>query len=166
MNGLSFLVGNELFAVDVTLVQKVARKLAVTPVPSAPVEVIGIANLKGRVITVLSLSRLLGDFSTDESDQYLNIIVFKSGSGSDDQMGLAIIKPGNLIEIKLEDIKPPPVAPGIEGNFCISGVIEVDDVFYRIIDIDSIQNKYIPDIPGTDSIIGNSSFGGNEDESI
>jgi len=161
MRGLSFTVDGELYAVDVTLVQKVARKLAITPVPSAPCEVVGIANLKGRVVTVLSLSRILGAELPYYEDRYINTIVFKSSSGNEDQMGLAVEKPGNLIDIEVSDIKPPPVTAGIEGNFCISGVTEVDNIFYRIIDIVSIQRKFIPRI---DTISTNTSFGGNEND--
>ena len=149
MRGLSFTVGDELFAVDVTLVQKVARKLAITPVPSAPDEVIGIANLKGRVVTVLSLCRILGDGQNCDAEQYVNTIVFKSGLGSEDQMGLAVEKPGNLIDIDFGDIKSPPVTASTQGNFCISGVAEADEVFYRIIDIESIRKKFIP---GSDTV--------------
>ena len=161
MRGLSFIVGGELYAVDVTLVQKVARKLAITPVPSSPYEVVGIANLKGRVVTVLSLSRILGAEQTYYEDHYINTIVFKSTSGREDQMGLAVEKPGNLIDIEVTDIKPPPVSAGAEGNFCISGVTEIDDVFYRIIDIEAILKKFIP---GSDTHTVNTSFGGNEND--
>jgi len=161
MRGLSFIVGGELYAVDVTLVQKVARKLAVTPVPSAPFEVVGIANLKGRVVTVLSLSRILGTQLPCDEDRYINTIVFKSSSGREDQMGLAVEKPGNLIDIEVDDIKPPPITAGAEGNFCITGVTEVGEMFYRIIDIESIRRKFTP---GGDTVTGNSSFGGTDND--
>ena len=144
MRGLSFLVGGELYTVDVTLVEKVARKLAVTPVPSAPREVTGIANLKGRVVTVLSLSRLLGIDTQDSDKRNVNTIVFKSGSGSEDQLGLAVEKPGDLIDITDDAIRSPPVSTGTEDTFCISGVTEIDGRFYRIIDIEAIRIKYTP----------------------
>ena len=161
MRGLSFIVGSELYAVDVTLVQKVARKLAITPVPSSPSEVVGIANLKGRVVTVLSLDRILGDDELCQAERYMNTIVFKSGSGNDDQMGLAVDTPGNLIDIDSNDIRPPPLNANDRGSFCISGVAEIDNEFYRIIDIDSIQKKFTQ---SRDSIPVNTSFGGNEND--
>jgi purine-binding chemotaxis protein CheW len=145
MKGLSFLVGGELYAVDVTLVQKVARMLAITPVPSAPLEIVGIANLKGKVVTVLSLSKLIGDDKPCEATLYSNTIVFKYSLSNEDQMGLAVEKPGNLIDIDDSAIRSPPVSAGSEENCCISGVTEVDDDLYRIIDIEAILRRYIPD---------------------
>ena len=161
MRGLSFIVDGELYAVDVTLVQKVARMLAVTPVPTAPAEVLGIANLKGRVITVLSLCKLLGSEKPCVAALYVNTIVFKSGSSHEDQMGLAIEKPGNLIDIDSNAIRPPPLTTDTDENFCISGVTEINDTFYRIIDINSILRRYIYN---RDAGSAKSSFGGTESE--
>jgi len=104
---------------------------------------------------------MLGDDDFFEAGMYINTIIFKSHTNSEDQMGLAVDKPGNLIDIQNGEIKSPPKATGAEGNFCISGVTEVDDNFYRIIDIDAIRRKFIP---GSDSISGNSSFGGTEND--
>ena len=159
MRGLSFVIGTELYAVDVTLVQKVARKLSITPVPSAPDEIVGIANLKGRVVTILSLTRLLGGDEEYLADNCTNTIVFKSSSSSEDQMGLAIEKPGNLIDLSDSAIKLPPLSNETEEGFCISGIAEVDDKIYRIISLDSIMQKYMT---GSETITSNTSFGGIE----
>jgi len=161
VRGLNFLVSGELYAVDVTLVESVARKLTVTPVPSAPNEVVGIANLKGRVITILSLDELLGVKETSYIRDTVNVIIFKSGSGSEDQMGLLIDRPGNLIDIDEKSTRPPPLTAGKEEGFCISGIAEVDDKIYRIINLDSIKKKYMTN---TENITANTSFGGNNND--
>jgi len=161
VRGLSFLIGTELYAVDVTLVQKVARMLEITHVPSAPPEVIGIANLKGKVVTVLSLSKLLGSVNSNDTLLCANTIVFKYGSSLEDQMGLAVEQPGDLIDIDISAIRSPPVFAGKAESNCISGVAEVGDKLYRIVDTESILRRYIPD---SDIGSGISSFGGTENE--
>ncbi|MCL2764653.1 MAG: chemotaxis protein CheW [Treponema sp.] len=145
MRGFSFLVNKEYFAVDVDLVQKVTQKMIITPVPTAPDEVIGIANLKGRVITILSLYQLLGHKerrNNEDVSRAVKAVVFKTLSGSEDQIGLLIDKPGNLIDLDDDTIYTPSLPTGAEESFFISGVAEQDDRLYRIIDIDSIINKY------------------------
>ena len=145
MKGLSFLVNEEYFAVDVDIVQKVARKMTITPVPTAPDEIIGITNLKGRVITVLSLYRLLGHMEKRKEEYGVNIvnaIVFKPVSDNEDQIGLFIDKPGDLVEINDETVRPPSLPTGAEESFCISGIAEVDNRLYRIINIESIESRY------------------------
>ena len=145
MRGLSFLVGGELYAVDVTLVQKVARMLAITPVPSAPLEIVGIANLKGKVVTVLSLSKLLGADKSCDATLYANTIIFKYSSSNEDQMGLAVEKPGNLIDLDDSAIRSPHVTEDAEENYCISGVTEIGDILYRIVDVEAILRRYAPE---------------------
>ena len=145
MRCLSFIVDDGLFAADVTLVQKVVRKMAVTPVPPAPDEIIGISNLKGRVVTVLSLYELLGHKEKNGGQpitDIVNAVIFKSFSEGEDQIGLSIDKPGNLIDINDDQICQPSLATGAEESFCISGIAEVDSQLYRIINVDSIINKF------------------------
>jgi purine-binding chemotaxis protein CheW len=145
MRCLSFFTDNEFFAVDVTLVQKVARKMTVTPVPTAPDAVEGITNIKGRVVTLLNLCELLGrkkKHARGPDADEVDAVIFKSFSGGDDQIGLVIDKPGNLIDIDDNTISLPSLTTGAEESFCISGIAEVDNMFYRIISIDSIMEKY------------------------
>ena len=142
MRGLSFYIGEELYAVDVTLVQKVARMLAITPVPTAPSEVVGITNQKGKVVTVLNLKNILGFDKSNEAGLYTNTIVFKYDSNHENQMGFAVEKPGDLIKIENSAIRSPPVTAASDENNYISGIAEIGENFYRIIDIEAIQKKY------------------------
>ena len=146
---MSFIADGEFFTVDVTLVQKVARNMRVTPVPTAPDSVAGIANMKGRVVTVLSLTALLGREREKREGgrqiQTVHAVVFKSFTDGNDRMGLLIEKPGDLIDISDDKIMPLSVKTGKETdeNFCISGMAETDGELYRIINIDSIINRFL-----------------------
>jgi len=149
MRGLSFIVDGEFFTVDVTLVQKVARNMAVTPVPTAPEAVIGIANMKGRVVTVLSLTALLGRGREKPGGnnvicgtRIVHAVIFKSFTDGNDQMGLLITNPGDLVEISDDKILPLALKTNAEEKFCPSGMAEIEGKLYRIIDINSIINQF------------------------
>jgi len=144
MRGLSFFANDELYLVDVTLVQKVTRNMAVTPVPAGPAAVVGIANLKGRIVTILSLAVLLGraQSNTGPDNQAISAVVFKPFAHSQDQMGLLIDKPGDLITAHEGDILPPPGINGTQAACYISGITETGGKLYRIIDIDAIMNRF------------------------
>jgi len=148
MRALSFLIDGDHFAVDVNLVQEYARQLTVTPVLTAPGSVAGIANLKGKVITILSLMVLLGRkkdaFREDAIDTY-SAVIFKSFSSGEDQMGIMIDKPLGLIDIADEDISCPLEAKEGEDNFCLSGIAETEGDFYRIIDFNIIVEMFKSD---------------------
>ena len=139
MNGLSLLADGALFAVDVTGVQKVVRNMAWTNVPAAPDAVVGIANLKGGIVTLLSLSELLG---RKRSEHAVHAVIFKPFPNGNGQMGLLIDSPGDLITIDDDDILPPYLAADeIEYSF-IKGLAELDGKLYRIIDVESIFNRF------------------------
>jgi len=112
--------------------------MLITPVPTAQNAIVGITNLKGKVVTVFNLNELLGREKNSNSET-TNAIIFKSSDG-EDQMGLLIDKTGALVDIDDKNIRT--LATGTEESFCISGIAESWDKLYRIIDIDSIINKY------------------------
>ena len=158
MRGLSFLADGELYMVDVTLVQKVARNVAATPVPAAPGAVVGIANMKGKIVTILGLSALLGRAQSGRAPaaEAVNAVVFKPLADSDDQVGLLIDKPGDLMTVSESAVLPPPVTARADAYDCVSGVVEAEGALYRIIDIHSIIDRFKGKNPtnlreGTDS---------------
>ncbi|MCL2124874.1 MAG: chemotaxis protein CheW [Oscillospiraceae bacterium] len=139
MNGLSLVADGELFAVDVTVVQKVVRNMAYTPIPAAPDAVAGIANLKGGIVTLLSLAELLG---RGRGKQAAHAVILKSFANGNGQMGLLVDNPGNLITIDESEILPPYLTSEEEDISFISGLAELDGKLYRIIDVESIYEKF------------------------
>lgn len=125
---------------DVSLVQKIARGMAVTPVPSAPDEVAGIANLKGMVVTVLRVPALLGrKGSPERGPGAANVLVFKAAACGGDQMGFAVDAPGELIEI---DEGRTERLEGTEEARYIPRAFEFGGALCRIIDIDSVISRF------------------------
>jgi len=142
MRGLSFVAGGALYLVDVTLVQKVVRNMMATPVPTAPEAVVGIASLKGKIVTVLSLPVLLGR-AAQKASAPISAIIIKPFGDSGDHVGLLIDKPGDLIAVNGDDILPPPVAADAEETHCISGVAETQGTLYRIVDMHAIIDRFM-----------------------
>jgi len=141
MKYLSFTIGGELYAADVTLVMKMARDLEVTPVSATPSAVMGLANLNGRIVTVLSFDTILsGRREEAESGKRVNAVIFKPFTPGGDLMALSIDKPGDLADISEENIHSPPAAAGAETG--VLSVAEAGGKFYRIIDVKSIVNKF------------------------
>ena len=55
-----FRVAEEAYAVSVLNVLEVASLGDVTPVPGAPIEILGVRNLRGKILPVIDLAALLG----------------------------------------------------------------------------------------------------------
>ena len=144
MKAMSFLVDSELYVVDATLMHKVVRSISITSVPTSNNAVVGIINLKGKVITILSIPELFGVSKNSEitPELYSNVAIFKPVRGDNDQMGVLIDTPGSLIDIDEDLMLPPPIDKEQQNSAFISGVVNADNKLYRILDITAIFESF------------------------
>ena len=139
MEGLSLITDGELYAVDVTAVQKVVRNMPYTRTPAAQDAIAGIANLKGGVITLLCLSVLLG---RERNDRAANAIIFKPPERRNNQMGLLVDCLGDLIHISDAAIREQRAAREGEDHALITGYAEIDGKLCRIISTEAITGRW------------------------
>lgn len=72
-----FKIENELFGVDINLVQSIEKQMNVIPVPNAVSYVKGIINLRGEVVPVYSLKKKFGMPDEQAAD---SMIIINTGS--------------------------------------------------------------------------------------
>src|SRR6185503_21003547 len=66
---VTVMIGEQLFGLPIARVQDVFAPERLTRVPLAPPEVAGVLNLRGRIVTLIDLRRLLGlDDRKDEGE--------------------------------------------------------------------------------------------------
>lgn len=70
-----FVCGNEVFAVDMTPVQEIIRVPEVVRVPLAPATLEGLANLRGKVLPIISLRRLFGFVEREDDDATRALVI-------------------------------------------------------------------------------------------
>jgi purine-binding chemotaxis protein CheW len=86
----TFFVGNALCALDASGVQEVIRVESVTPVRHAPAEVVGVMNLRGKIVTLLDPGVILGlgksvptaesrVFIIEDRNEFLGVLVDRAG---------------------------------------------------------------------------------------
>ena len=98
-----FKIGNEEYAIPVMEVQEVIKPQMVTPIPLAQEQIRGLINLRGQIVTCVSLRRLF-DQDDDLSKDHMNIIV----RGADGLFSLVVDEVTDIIDIKLEDLERSP----------------------------------------------------------
>ena len=69
-----FKVGNEMYGVDINLVQSIEREIQVVPVPNSMPYIKGIVNLRSEVIPVYSLKKKFGLVDNGVSEIQLLLI--------------------------------------------------------------------------------------------
>lgn len=100
----SFSLGDAVFGVDAQLIQEVAKMGDVTPVRHAPPYVIGIRNLRGRVITVMDLQVKLDLGRVTPGPENRVLIVESQG----EPIGLLVDSVDDMVSVSQTDIQPAP----------------------------------------------------------
>ncbi|MDO8879382.1 MAG: chemotaxis protein CheW [Coriobacteriia bacterium] len=133
-----FRLRSEEYGLAIKRVQSIIRYEAATPVPRAPAGVDGVINLRGQVIPLVDLGRvLLGEPLVPT--QASRIIVVESGVGS---VGLAVDVVYEVASIAVADVKPAPAAAlGAETSEAFEGVVSHGDRLVILLDADKALPK-------------------------
>lgn len=98
-----FKVAGEEFAIPVMEVQEVIKPLQVTSVPLAQQQIRGLINLRGQIVTCLSLRKLFGR-EDQLTESYMNIIV----KGKDGLYSLVVDEVTDIIDIESSFLEKVP----------------------------------------------------------
>lgn len=102
---LTFQVANEEFGIPILKVREIIGMLPITPVPGSPGVMLGVLNLRGKVIPVLSMRSRFG-MPPAEPHPHNVIVVVNGGDGG--QIGLAVDRICEVAKFSDADTEPPP----------------------------------------------------------
>ena len=96
-----FRLGNEMYGVDINLVQSIEKDLNVVPVPNSQLYIKGILNMRNEVIPVYSLARKFGraQESTAESTIIISSSGLKLALEVDEVLEINDIKESNIVRM-------------------------------------------------------------------
>ncbi len=120
---ITFRLNDELIGVNIQDVIKITRDIDITPVPKTKDYILGVMNLRGNIIPVVTLKK---KFNLEEKGETKNptIVVVETELG---HIGVIVDKVEGAININPEDIHPAPMnAIGIDPEF-IDGVIMISE---------------------------------------
>jgi len=116
---VTFAVAGELFAVPIAPVQEIIRMPAVSQLPLAPRTLDGLANLRGRVLPIINLRRLLG-CAEREADDATRALVIHIGQ----PLGFVVDRVASVVTIEPGEIEPADAIQSIVNADYLTGVIK------------------------------------------
>jgi len=99
---LSFVLGEELYSVDTDSVREIIKLKKIFKVPTTPDYIKGVVNLRGEILPVIELSKLL-DISGRTDSENARIIITDKG----EKLGFLVDFVVDIIYIPLSKIQPP-----------------------------------------------------------
>lgn len=133
INLVTFQLGDELYGVEIMEVDQIVKTQPVRSIPNAPHYVEGIFNLRSEIIPVISLHKRfhIKRPNFEEGDEYLGGFLILMVENN--KIGVVIDRVARVVDIKKEDIQPPPQMIAGIGTEYISGVVRKEDGGYLII---------------------------------
>ncbi len=116
---VTFIVGDEVFAVDMAPVQEIIRIPSVVRVPMAPGTLEGLANLRGRVLPIVSLRRVFG-FEEREDDDSTRAIVIDLGQ----PLGFVVDRVASVVGVEISKIEDVSSISGTIDTDLLTGLIK------------------------------------------
>lgn len=116
---VTFMAGDEVFAVEMAPVQEIIRVPDVVRVPLSPPTLEGLANLRGKVLPIVSLRRALG-FNERESDDTSRAVVIDIGQ----PMGFVVDRVASVVGVDSSKIEGVDGIGGTVNTELLSGLIK------------------------------------------
>lgn len=126
-----FELQGEIYAVEAMRVQEIVLRGRETPIPRAPGYVIGIMNLRGRVIPVVDLLRR---FTLGDAGKTATQVVVVEIRGS--QVGFIVDLVTEVLNVPLAKMEPPPETV-VDGPVrAVSAILQLGEHLASVLDLD------------------------------
>lgn len=116
---VTFIVGDEVFAVDMAPVQEIIRVPEVVHVPLTPNTLEGLANLRGKVIPIISLRRIFG-FPDAAHDDSTRALVIDLGH----PLGFVVDKVARVVGVEMAKIENVSSISGTVNTDLLTGLLK------------------------------------------
>ncbi len=134
---VSFIIGNEQYAVDIFYVKEINRLSQITKVPNAPDFIEGVINLRGRIIPVIDLRIKIG-LPKKEYDKDSRIVVIENENSL---VGFLVDSVKEVIRIPKQILEEPPEIVTSSKTEFIGSVGKLEDRLLILIDLKKILSK-------------------------
>ena len=129
-----FALGKELYGVGIDSVQEIVRVPELTEVPDAPEYLIGVINLRGKVLPVIDLRKRLRLKSSQKSKSTRVLITDVDES----IVGLMVDSVAEVRKIQPESIEAPPEMIAAVGIEYITGVVKLEEKLIILLNLKKV----------------------------
>jgi len=134
---LSFMVGNECFAIPLLKVREVIGMPEVTAIPQAPNHVVGIINLRGQIITIFDLRSRLNASTKGEQP---TVIICEMPFG---QMGMIVDLVSSVLSAESEQLSEVPPGSRAASHDFITSIYSKEDELILMLDVEGVIGREV-----------------------
>jgi purine-binding chemotaxis protein CheW len=147
---LTFTLGNEEYGVPVLKVREIIKVMDITQVPQVPDHVLGVINLRGKVIPVIDLRRKFSLPATEYTERTCIIVADVDLAPVRVMMGIVVDSVSEVLNIAQSEIEETPEFGGRITTGYLLGLAKVKDTVKILLDLDRVL--------GSDGQLGTRAF--------
>lgn len=130
MQIIIFTLNDKYYGIDTSEVEEITKTISLTKVPNSEDWTEGLINLRGNVVTLVNMNKLL---LQEEDSCYNNIIII---GNEEERIGILVKEVMEVVNIEEKDIEDFN-----RENSGILGIYRIDSRVINILDIDSLLYK-------------------------
>lgn len=134
---VTFRLDDEVYGINVMLVQEVLRVTDIAPVPGAPHYVVGIINLRGNVVTVID-TRMRFGLPPKEMDDSTRIVIIETENQT---VGIIVDSVSEVVDINSSEIETAPNVGNDETARYIEGVVSREEHLLILVDLNKLLSE-------------------------
>ena len=137
---LTFLLGEDIYGVDILRVQEVRGWTKVREIPNTPEYVKGVLDLRGTIVPILDLRARLSLKSVEYTPITVVIVLLIEVGDEQYIIGIVVDTVSDVLDVLKQDIKKAPnFGTKVETRF-IEGMVMADAGMVVLMDIDKMLN--------------------------
>lgn len=131
---LTFVIGDESYALDIMKVKEIRGYEPVTKIANAPPFLKGVINLRGDIVPIVDL-RIKFDVGEPVYNEFTIVIMLNI---EDRIVGIVVDEVSDVIRVNMDDINPPPEFGVAFDSRFLHGLVTIDDLMIILVNIEAL----------------------------
>jgi purine-binding chemotaxis protein CheW len=134
---LTCFLGGEEYGLPILQVQEIVGVLPITPVPGVPAHVLGVVNLRGKVIPVVDLRTRFGLPRVAHTPETCLIFV-EAAQAARQRVAVLVDRVNEVLDIAAADIEAPPALGATVDTTFLRGLAKAGGRVRLLLDVDRV----------------------------
>ncbi|SMQ66201.1 purine-binding chemotaxis protein CheW [Devosia lucknowensis] len=135
---ITFSCAGQNFGIDIMAMREIRNWSPVTPLPAQKPDVLGVIDIRGRVVPIHDLALRIGCAAVVQEQREGQVILVLKVDGHD--MGLLVDSVSDIIDVKAEDMLAVPQVEGSSARF-LAGIARQGDTLVAILDAETVRSQ-------------------------
>ena len=135
---LTFELAEESYGIEVKSIREILEMQRITSVPRTAGYLLGVMNVRGRVVPVVDLRLKFGLIKAEETVDSAIIVLELTDNGTETLMGLLVDGVNEVLELGSESVEPAPrIGTTVDGRL-LSGMGKQEDRFILLLNTEAV----------------------------